>query len=45
MIDLQFSGGVVGYMQDYKNVADWLRAADKVLYQAKAEGRNRVLTA
>ncbi|MFB2923565.1 MULTISPECIES: response regulator [Aerosakkonema] len=38
-----FSAGVVEYSQDGANLQELYRAADAVLYQAKAMGRNRVL--
>lgn len=42
---LTASFGVAAYPQDADEPADLLRAADRALYQAKAQGRNRVETA
>ena len=39
------SGGVASFPEDAKNSVALLRAADQALYEAKAAGRNRIVTA
>ena len=39
------SGGVASFPEDGKNSVAVLRAADQALYEAKAAGRNRIITA
>jgi len=42
---LTISGGIAGFPEDGRNSSELLRAADQALYQAKREGRNKVLAA
>ncbi len=42
---LTISGGVSCFPEDGRNSSELLRAADQALYQAKREGRNKVLAA
>jgi diguanylate cyclase (GGDEF)-like protein len=39
------SGGVASFPEDARNSVALLRAADQALYEAKAAGRNRIITA
>jgi diguanylate cyclase (GGDEF)-like protein len=42
---ITISAGVSGYPEDGTTPEEVLNAADKALYRAKAEGRNRVMVA
>jgi diguanylate cyclase (GGDEF)-like protein len=42
---LTISGGVACFPEDGRNSSELLRAADQALYQAKRDGRNKVLAA
>jgi len=41
-IAISFSGGIASFPHDAKDVDELLEKADKALYRAKREGRNRV---
>jgi diguanylate cyclase (GGDEF)-like protein len=42
---ISISGGVASLSDGFTQVDDLLKAADLALYRAKAEGRNRVISA
>ncbi|MDU0353969.1 GGDEF domain-containing protein [Paraglaciecola aquimarina] len=44
-ISFTISIGIAGFDSTHETSAQWLESADKVLYQAKAAGRNRVILA
>jgi diguanylate cyclase (GGDEF)-like protein len=44
-ISFTISIGIAGFKQTDKNSTQWLDAADKALYKAKASGKNRVVLA
>nr|WP_169338007.1 GGDEF domain-containing protein [Hydrogenovibrio halophilus] len=43
--DLTISIGIANWQASFLDLDDWIAAADKQLYQAKAKGRNRVVIA
>jgi diguanylate cyclase (GGDEF)-like protein len=42
---LSISGGVAAFPDDARSMVELIRAADQALYEAKAQGRNRILPA
>ncbi|MBN1537386.1 MAG: GGDEF domain-containing protein [Anaerolineales bacterium] len=43
-VSLTASFGIAAYTPDMKDLDDLFRASDTAMYQAKKEGRNRVVT-
>jgi diguanylate cyclase (GGDEF)-like protein len=43
-LDVAFSGGLSVYPEDGEDLGELLRRADSALYQAKGEGKNRIVT-